>query len=164
MWLLATAIVLLTSAFPYLCVSFHLSSSRCACAGPYGFRLFGVTKANIKSMDSVIMRDLPIMKGGVSRISMGYDWTDREVDYVVDALGLASELVGDLIFDYECDVHSGDYRCKRRSADASYTTSLDDFDPFVQATNSKECAPPAEVSGFEKGSQGREKVSKRGRA
>jgi hypothetical protein len=102
-------------------------------------------------MDSVIMRDLPIMKGGVSRISMGYDWTDSDVDYVVGALGLVSELVGDLIFDYECDVHSGNYRCKRRSADTPYTTSLGDFDPFGQSMDSKtERVPPAEVRGFAK--------------
>ena len=93
-------------------------------------------------MDSIVSRGLELMKPGSTRISMGYDWSDADVDFVADALELLATIGRDLLLDYDADVATGNYTSRRRTGVTKRIASLDEFQPFGEGAESDTSAEP----------------------
>lgn len=80
-----------------------------------------------EALDRELLCGTEVLKPGVVRISMSYEWRDEDVDYVLDAIEAISELGPDLMHDYDFVVETGAY-IHREKWTPSHITRLADFD------------------------------------
>ncbi len=97
----------------------------CSCAGTYGHILLNVDKSTSESITNKIDSGDLSEKPGWVRISLHPTSTNEEARFIVKAVKQVVENANEWSQGYEFDVVSGDFKCKRESANY---VSLEDFD------------------------------------
>ncbi|KAH9149170.1 hypothetical protein AeRB84_007659, partial [Aphanomyces euteiches] len=62
------------------------SRGGCACAGPYGQRLLGISDSNTQKFKAVLRQNDQVLKPGYTRLSLPYIMSQDEVEYVIAAV------------------------------------------------------------------------------
>ena len=83
------------------------SRGGCSCAGPYGHRLLGIDLETSHAFEREIARGCEGIKPGWVRVSFNYFLTEREFEYVLDAVDLVAEHGWKLLPRYRFDAASG---------------------------------------------------------
>ncbi|KAM0838962.1 hypothetical protein ACQ4PT_060629 [Festuca glaucescens] len=82
----------------------------CACAGPYGHRLLGITPARAKAIKSAVQMGYQGVKPGWTRVSLAYYTSTREAEFVLDAMDFVASFGHRFLPLYTFDWKSGDWR------------------------------------------------------
>jgi selenocysteine lyase/cysteine desulfurase len=84
----------------------------CSCAGTYGHKLLNVDKAaSYKILDALTSGDMSSKPGWI-RLSLHPTMTDKEIEFIMDAIELTAANFGDWMNDYDCNPLSNEYRLK----------------------------------------------------
>lgn len=94
------------------------SRGGCACAGPFGLSLLGISNVDIASIESALLDKHEILRPGFSRISFPYWMTDAEIDYILSAVEFVADY-GHLFIPH--------YRYNPKTSEWAHTTRLTRF-------------------------------------
>ncbi|CAM0882874.1 unnamed protein product [Alopecurus aequalis] len=81
----------------------------CACAGPYGHRLLGITPARSKAIKSAVQMGYQGVKPGWTRVSLAYYTSTREAEFVLEAMDFVASFGHRFLPLYTFDWKSGDW-------------------------------------------------------
>ncbi|WP_347174451.1 aminotransferase class V-fold PLP-dependent enzyme [Polaribacter uvawellassae] len=84
----------------------------CSCAGTYGHFLLNVDQQRSNAIKKQIIEGCSVEKPGWVRLSIHPTITDKEVDFICDALKAVCENLDDWKEDYEYDAIQNDYKHK----------------------------------------------------
>eukprot|EP00299_Pterocystis_sp_00344_P016908 c8489_g1_i4.p1 GENE.c8489_g1_i4~~c8489_g1_i4.p1 ORF type:complete len:261 (+),score=55.45 c8489_g1_i4:569-1351(+) len=100
--------------------------SGCACAGPYGHRLFSVDESDSRKMLNIVNKGECCVKLGWARVNFNYFIPEEEVDFIIEAVNQIAKYGWRLLPFYEIEIASGAF--KHRTFDAkSRLLNLQDF-------------------------------------
>ncbi|KAH7291270.1 hypothetical protein KP509_29G009200 [Ceratopteris richardii] len=88
----------------------------CACAGPYGHALLGITPELSLTMRAYIQKGYGGLKPGWSRLSLSYCMLEEEVDYVVSAIVSVAKYGHRFLGLYDFDWKSGTWTYSKKRA------------------------------------------------
>ncbi|TDH72000.1 hypothetical protein CCR75_003167 [Bremia lactucae] len=106
----------------------------CQCAGPYGSRLLGLSRAHIIAIGHAVVAKNEILKPGVVRMSFPYFVDESEVDYVLQAVHFVANHGYKLLPQYELNCRTGVWRSLSR-VDAPFPDKKRLFDMRIEDTN-----------------------------
>jgi len=82
----------------------------CACAGPYGHRLLGITPGRAKSIKSTVELGYLGMRPGWTRVSLAYYTSMQEAEFVLDAVDFVASFGHRFLPLYSFDWKTGDWQ------------------------------------------------------
>ncbi|KAH9141845.1 hypothetical protein AeRB84_014021, partial [Aphanomyces euteiches] len=85
------------------------SRGGCACAGPYGHRLLGISKAHTAKLNAALLENFHVLKPGFTRVSFPYILSDAEVEYVVEAIKFVARHGWKFLWQYEFRRETGEW-------------------------------------------------------
>ncbi|KAF7030594.1 hypothetical protein CFC21_042108 [Triticum aestivum] len=85
----------------------------CACAGPYGHRLLGITPARAKAIKSAVEMGYHGVRPGWTRVSLAYYTSAREAEFVLEAIDFVASFGHRFLPLYTFDWKSGDWLYNR---------------------------------------------------
>ncbi|KAE8800203.1 putative cysteine desulfurase [Hordeum vulgare] len=85
----------------------------CACAGPYGHRLLGITPARAKAIKSAVEMGYHGVRPGWTRVSLAYYTSTREAEFVLEAIDFVASFGHRFLPLYTFDWKSGDWLYNR---------------------------------------------------
>jgi len=86
------------------------SRAGCACAGPYGHALLGISDVDSEKFRSAIKDGMGSLKPGWIRINLHYLMTDADVDFIIDAIEFIANYGYLYLQEYSIDIKTGDWR------------------------------------------------------
>ncbi|KAL5220707.1 hypothetical protein ABZP36_025420 [Zizania latifolia] len=89
----------------------------CACAGPYGHRLLGITPATAKAIKSAVEMGYHGVRPGWTRVSLAYYTSTQEAEFVLDAIDFVASFGHRFLPLYDFDWETGDWECNRSFGD-----------------------------------------------
>jgi len=93
------------------------SRAGCACAGPYGHKLLNVDGETSLKYRDVVVNGYNSLKPGWVRVNFHYVMSEREVDYICEALEFIGENGYLFVNEYKMDINSGLWIHKNGDAD-----------------------------------------------
>ncbi len=93
------------------------SRAGCACAGPYGHKLLNVDGETSLKYRDVVVNGYNSLKPGWVRVNFHYVMSEREVEYICDALEFIGKFGYLFISEYKMDINSGLWVHKNGVAD-----------------------------------------------
>ncbi|KAL5227178.1 hypothetical protein ABZP36_015443 [Zizania latifolia] len=81
----------------------------CACAGPYGHRLLGITPARAKAIKSAVEMGYHGVRPGWTRVSLAYYTSTEEAEFVLDAVNFVASFGHRFLPLYDFDWETGDW-------------------------------------------------------
>ncbi|MFZ0491989.1 MAG: aminotransferase class V-fold PLP-dependent enzyme [Acidimicrobiia bacterium] len=118
----------------------------CACAGPYGHRLLGIDDETSRAVDIEVEKGFEIIKPGWERVNFNYFISEKEFDYIVQAVHLIATDGWRLLPRYTLDVHTGAWRHKEVSpgleslSDISYEQAIMTYPAINRSGKSEQFA------------------------
>ncbi|KAF8678568.1 hypothetical protein HU200_046184 [Digitaria exilis] len=82
----------------------------CACAGPYGHRLLGISPARAKAIRSAVEQGYYGVRPGWTRVSLAYYTSMEEAEFVLDAVDFVASFGHRFLPLYTFDWKTGDWR------------------------------------------------------
>ncbi|PUZ54937.1 hypothetical protein GQ55_5G172300 [Panicum hallii var. hallii] len=82
----------------------------CACAGPYGHRLLGISPARAKAIRSAVEQGYHGVRPGWTRVSLAYYTSTQEAEFVLDAVDFVASFGHRFLPLYSFDWKTGDWR------------------------------------------------------
>jgi len=93
------------------------SRAGCACAGPYGHTLLGISAETSEKFRNAILEGIGSLKPGWIRINLHYLMTDDDIDYIIDAIEFIANYGYLFLQEYSIDIKSGDWKHKTYECD-----------------------------------------------
>ncbi|KAG8077797.1 hypothetical protein GUJ93_ZPchr0007g4121 [Zizania palustris] len=93
------------------------SRGGCACAGPYGHRLLGITPETAKAIKSAVEMGYNGVRPGWTRVSLAYYTSTQEAEFVLDAIDFIASFGHRFLPLYDFNWETGEWACNRRFAD-----------------------------------------------
>ncbi|KAG8055558.1 hypothetical protein GUJ93_ZPchr0001g33028 [Zizania palustris] len=81
----------------------------CACAGPYGHRLLGISPARAKAIKSAVEMGYHGVRPGWTRVSLAYYTSTEEAEFVLDAVDFVASFGHRFLPLYDFDWETGDW-------------------------------------------------------
>ncbi|KAL6845618.1 hypothetical protein ACP4OV_025113 [Aristida adscensionis] len=88
----------------------------CACAGPYGHRLLGISPARAKAIKSAVELGYHGVRPGWTRVSLAYYTSVQEAEFVLDAMDFVASFGHRFLPLYAFDWETGDWTFDRGCA------------------------------------------------
>ncbi|GJM93247.1 hypothetical protein PR202_ga09791 [Eleusine coracana subsp. coracana] len=82
----------------------------CACAGPYGHQLLGITPARAKAIKSAVQLGYHGVRPGWTRVSLAYYTSTQEAEFVLDAVDFVASFGHRFLPLYSFDWKTGDWQ------------------------------------------------------
>ncbi|MCK4562542.1 MAG: aminotransferase class V-fold PLP-dependent enzyme, partial [Flavobacteriaceae bacterium] len=86
------------------------SRAGCACAGPYGHILLGITDEYSEKFRIAIKEGIGSLKPGWIRINLHYLMTEEDVNFILDAIEFIADYGYLYLQEYSLDIKTGDWR------------------------------------------------------
>jgi selenocysteine lyase/cysteine desulfurase len=93
------------------------SRAGCACAGPYGHTLLGISDEYSEKFRIAIKEGIGCLKPGWIRINLHYLMTEDDVDFIIDAIEFIADYGYLYLQEYSIDIKTGDWRHNTHSCD-----------------------------------------------
>ena len=81
----------------------------CACAGPYGQEVLGISYSLAKSFEEVLYQGLELFRPGFVRANLPYFASEDEVDYILDAIEFVANHGYWFLPQYKFDMDTGEF-------------------------------------------------------
>jgi len=86
------------------------SRAGCACAGPYGHALLGISDEYSEKFRIAIKEGIGSLKPGWIRINLHYLMTEEDVDFIIDAIKFIADYGYLYLQEYSLDIKTGDWK------------------------------------------------------
>ena len=93
------------------------SRAGCACAGPYGHVLLGISDETSEKFRIAIKEGTGSLKPGWIRVNLHYLMTEDDVDFIIDAIEFIANYGYLYLQEYSIDIKTGDWRHNTHSCD-----------------------------------------------
>ncbi|OQS01596.1 hypothetical protein ACHHYP_00577 [Achlya hypogyna] len=90
------------------------SRGGCQCAGPYGQRLLGVTKADQRALEAALIDKTEVLRPGFSRVSFPYIMDNSDVAFVLRAIEFVATHGWKFLPQYRFNHKTGEWKHKTR--------------------------------------------------
>jgi selenocysteine lyase/cysteine desulfurase len=99
------------------------SRAGCSCAGPYGHVLLGISEETSQKFRKLILKGMEVIKPGWVRINIHYTLSQKDVDYLINALDFIANSGHLFLRKYTVNMKTGEWKhreCKEKISDFSY--------------------------------------------
>jgi len=88
------------------------SRAGCACAGPYGHVLLGISNEYSEKFRDAIKKDMGCLKPGWIRINLHYLMTEEDVEFIIEAIEFIANYGYLFLQEYSLEIKTGDWSHK----------------------------------------------------
>jgi selenocysteine lyase/cysteine desulfurase len=100
------------------------SRGGCACAGPYGIRLLGMTDDNVEMFTYCLRNNVESLKPGFTRINLTYFMESETANFVIEAIRFVANHGWEFLPHYQFDAISGAWRHRNPVTELRHLTEI----------------------------------------